>query len=74
MTPRHVFDEEGYWIAFIVGSEVFLRGGEWLGRLSGENEIRNNDGELRGVLDKGDRLSLIEKSASRVGSSPQTGH
>lgn len=59
MTPRHVYDAEGYWVAFVVGTEVFLRGGEWLGRLSGENEIRDRDGHLRGLLDARGRMSLI---------------
>ncbi len=64
MTPRHVYDAEGYWVAFVVGTEVFLRGGEWLGRLSGEkeageNEIRDRDGHLRGLLDARGWMSLI---------------
>jgi hypothetical protein len=64
MTPRHVYDLEGYWVAFVVGTEVFLRGGEWLGRLSGENEVRDRDGQLRGVIDERGRLSL---DAEKVG-------
>lgn len=65
MTPRHVYDAEGYWVAFVVGAEVFLRGGEWLGRLSGEkeagtNEIRDRDGQLRGLLDARGRMSLSD--------------
>jgi len=60
MTPRHLYDEEGYWVAFVVGTEVFLRGGEWLGRLSGSNVIRDREGQLRGLMDEGGRLSLID--------------
>jgi hypothetical protein len=41
-----------------------LRGGEWLGRLSGENEVRDRDGQLRGVIDEHGRLSL---DAEKVG-------
>jgi len=60
MTPRHIYDAEGYWVAFVVGTEVFLRGGEWLGQLSGTKVIRDRDGQLRGLLDEGGRLSLID--------------
>ncbi|HEY5593834.1 MAG TPA: hypothetical protein VIL61_01575 [Nitrospiria bacterium] len=65
MTPRHIYDAEGYWVAFVVGMEVFLRGGEWLGRLSnergaGENEIRDRDGHLRGLLNACGQMSLID--------------
>jgi hypothetical protein len=71
MTPRHVYDKEGYWVAFVVGTEVFLRGGEWLGRLSGErgagtNEIRDRDGHLRGLLDEHGGLSLVEAEPFRM--------
>jgi len=33
MDPRHIYDVDGYWVAFVVGTEVFLRGGEngWAG-------------------------------------------
>jgi hypothetical protein len=60
MTPRHIYDVEGYWVAFVVGAEVFLRGGEWLGQLAGNNEIRDREGELRGVVDEQGRLSIVE--------------
>jgi hypothetical protein len=60
MTPRHIYDVERYWVAFVVGTEVFLRGGEWLGRLSGTNEIRDRDGQLRGLLDARGQMSLID--------------
>ena len=60
MTPRHIYDAEGYWVAFVVGMEVFLRGGEWLGQLSGENEIRDRDGHLRGLLNARGQMSLID--------------
>jgi len=71
MTPRHIYDAEGYWVAFVVGTEVFLRGGEWLGRLSGEsgagtNEIRDREGQLRGVLDERGGLSLVEAQPFRM--------
>lgn len=66
MTPRHVYDEEGYWIAFVVGTEVFLRGGEWLGRLSGTNEIRDRVGHLRGLLDERGGLALVEEEPFRM--------
>jgi len=66
MIPRHVFDAEGYWIAFLVGKEVFLRGGEWLGRLSGEIEVRDQDDRLRAVLDGHGRLSIIDLEPVRV--------
>jgi len=26
MAPRHIYDTDGYWVAFVVGTEVFLRG------------------------------------------------
>lgn len=71
MTPRHIYDAEGFWVAFVVGTEVFLRGGEWLGRLSGEkeagaNEIRDRDGHLRGLMDDNGRVSLIETTPFRI--------
>jgi hypothetical protein len=66
MIPRHVFDAEGYWIAFIVGKEVFLRGGEWLGRLSADDEIRDQNERLRGFLDSSGCLSIIEPGHLRV--------
>jgi len=59
MIPGHVFDAEGYWIAFIVGKEVFLRGGEWLGRLGTDNDIRDHDGRLRGFLNTSGCLTII---------------
>jgi hypothetical protein len=66
MTPRHIYDADGYWVAFVVGTEVFLRGGEWLGRLSGDYEIRDQDGQLRGILDDGGRLLMVESGSVRM--------
>ncbi|MBI3812782.1 MAG: hypothetical protein HY283_11380 [Nitrospirae bacterium] len=76
MTPRHIYDAEGFWVAFVVGTDVFLRGGEWLGRLSGEketgekeagtNEIRDRDGHLRGLMDERGRMSLVEAAPFRI--------
>ncbi len=73
MTPRHIYDAEGFWVAFVVGTEVFLRGGEWLGRLSGTKEIRDREGQLRGRLDERGGLSLVEAEPFRMtvsGSAP----
>lgn len=66
MTPKHIYDSEGYWIAFVVGPEVFLRGGEWLGSLTGQNEIRDHDGNLRGLLDERDQLSVVTSMPARM--------
>ena len=66
MAPRHIFDADGYWVAFAVGTEVFLRGGEWLGRLAGDNEIRDRDGQLRGFMDDGGRLLMVESVSVRM--------
>jgi hypothetical protein len=66
MDPSRVFDAEGYWIAFIVGKEVFLRGGEWLGRLTADNEIRDQNERLRGFLDTSGCLSIIEPENLRM--------
>jgi len=66
MDPRHIYDVDGYWVAFVVGTEVFLRGGEWLGRLSSKNEIRDHDGQLRGFMDDEDRLLRVESGSVRM--------
>ena len=66
MTPRHVYDAEGYWVAFVVGTEMFLRGGEWLGRLNGENAVRDRDGQLRGLMDERGRLLIIDPKPYRM--------
>ena len=66
MAPRHIFDADGYWVAFAVGAEVFLRGGEWLGRLAGDNEIRDHDGQLRGFMDEEGRLLMVESGSVRM--------
>ena len=67
VTPRHIYNADGYWIAFIVGTEVFRRGGEWLGQLCGRTEVRDHDGRLRGLLSPdGSRLSILEKEKSGV--------
>jgi hypothetical protein len=66
MAPRHIYDSDGYWVAFVVGTEVFLRGGEWLGRLSGDYEIRDQDGHLRGIMDDGGRLLMVESGSVRM--------
>lgn len=58
MTPRHIFDAKGNWVAFVVGPDLFLRDGEWLGNLTAKNEILDRKGRLMGVLDKAGRLSL----------------
>lgn len=74
MTPRHVYDVEGYWVAFVVDSEVFHREGDWLGRLVGEYEIRDKNGDLVGLLDERNCLFILKNhqrssplSASRGG-------
>ena len=60
VTPRHIYNEDGHWVAFIVGTEVFRRGGEWLGQLCGRTEVRDHDGRLRGLLSHdGKRLSIL---------------
>ncbi|MBI3596181.1 MAG: hypothetical protein HY203_03390 [Nitrospirae bacterium] len=66
MTPRHIYDAEGYWVAFVVGTEVFLRGGEWLGRLSDHHEIRDQDGQLQGFMDDDGRLLILESESVRM--------
>ncbi|HEY4485459.1 MAG TPA: hypothetical protein VI702_03925 [Nitrospiria bacterium] len=58
MTPRHIFDAQGRWVVFVVGPDVFLRDGEWLGNLSANNEIRDRKGRLMGALDRAGRVSL----------------
>lgn len=60
MTPKHIHDAEGFWVAFTVGPEVFLRGGEWLGRMTANNEIRDHDGHLRAIVDEEGRLTRVE--------------
>jgi hypothetical protein len=66
MVPRHIYDADGYWVAFVVGTEVFLRGGEWLGRMAGDNEIRDQDGHLRGFMDDEGRLLMVESDSVRM--------
>ena len=63
MAPGHIYDAEGYWVAFVVGADLFLRGGEWLGRLAGNHEIRDQDGQLRGFMDDEGRLLMVEAEA-----------
>lgn len=73
MTPRHVYDPEGFWIAFVVDSEVFLREGDWLGRLVGEHEIRDKKGNLVGLLDERNCLFILKdkRKAPTLPASPQ---
>ncbi|HUK57229.1 MAG TPA: hypothetical protein VLY20_11270 [Nitrospiria bacterium] len=66
MTPKRIYDAEGYWVAFAVGAEVFLRGGEWIGQLAGNHEIRDRQGQLRGFMDEEGRLSMVEFESART--------
>lgn len=66
MSVKHVYDLEGFWIAFIVDSEVFLREGDWFGRLSGEHEVRDQNGDLVGLLDERDCLLMVKAGPSRL--------
>jgi hypothetical protein len=66
MAPKHIYDAEGYWVAFVVGAEVFLRGGEWIGRLADNNEILGQNGQLRGFLDDAGRLFMVQAESFRA--------
>lgn len=65
MAPRHICDAEGFWVAFVVGAEVFLRGGEWLGRLGENNAIFDHYGRVRGFLDDAGRLVMVQVETVR---------
>ena len=64
-SPTHCYDARGYWIAFIVGLEVFLREGEYLGRLDENRGVYDQEGRLRARLEGEDRISLVADEGSR---------
>jgi hypothetical protein len=56
MSPRHIYDADGYWVAFIVGNDVFDRAGERLGHLVDGQEIYGVKGDHLGTLTDEGRL------------------
>lgn len=64
MIPRHVYDSQGFWVAFVVNRDVFLREGDWFGTLSRECEIRDSQGSLIGLLDETDCLFFFDSKSS----------
>ena len=62
MSPRHIYDKEGYWIAFVVDGDVFDRSGDWLGHLVNDQEIYGVDGHYLGMLTEDGRLVLSQAS------------
>ncbi len=62
MSPRHIYDKEGYWIAFVVDGDVFDRSGDWLGHLVNGQEIYGVNGHYLGTLTEDGRLVLSQAS------------
>jgi hypothetical protein len=53
MSPRHIYNRDGYWVAFIVGDDVFDRFGDPLGCLVNGQEIYGANGDHLGTLTHG---------------------
>lgn len=62
MSPRHIYNAEGYWVAFVVDGDVFDRSGDWLGHLVNGQEIYGVDGEHLGTLTEDGRLLSSQTS------------
>jgi hypothetical protein len=56
MSPRHIYNHEGFWVAFVVGDQVFSCGGDLMGHLVDNHEIYGRDGSRLGTLTQDGRL------------------
>jgi hypothetical protein len=56
MRPRHVYNKEGFWVAFIVGDQVFDPAGNLIGRLVGNREVLAMDGSRLWTIGRDGRL------------------
>ena len=60
MQPRHIYDTEGRWVAFVVNGDVFDRSGDLIARLNHRQEILGLDGDALGVVtEHGHYLSVM---------------
>ena len=50
MSPRHIYNSEGRWVAFVVDGDVFSRSGDLIARVVNRCEIYGLDGSLLGTL------------------------
>ena len=75
---RHLYDSHGYWVAFLVGRDLFWRDGERLGwvepplPIDGRSEqswqggmVKAENGERIGIITAQGVLQLQEAAASR---------
>jgi hypothetical protein len=56
MSPRHIYNSEGFWVAFIVGDQVFDPTGNLVGRLVGNRDVLAKDGSRLGTIGHDGRL------------------
>jgi hypothetical protein len=50
MGPKHIYNSEGRWLAFIVDGDIFNRSGDLIARVVNHCEIYGLDGSLMGTI------------------------
>jgi 4-fold beta flower protein len=56
MSPRHIYNTEGFWVAFIVEDQVFDCTGDLIGRLVDGHELFTTEGSRLGTIGHDGRL------------------
>jgi hypothetical protein len=68
MLSKHLYNADGRWIAFIVGTDVFNRFGTLIGRFINNREIQNMDGRIMGFLSEDGHLVRERRKQKRSAS------
>jgi len=72
---RHLFDPHGYWVAFLVGRDLFWRDGERLGWVEPGDQpeqhwqggvVTAENGDLIGIITAQNVIQLQEAAATRL--------
>lgn len=64
MKSKHLYNEKGRWIAFIVGSDVYVPSGDLFGCLANRFEVYGTDGRFIGAISHDNRLLWWRKGKS----------
>ena len=50
MSPRHIYDSEGRWVAFIVDGDMFDCSGDLIARIVNRRDVYSLNGSLLGTI------------------------